>query len=79
MIPDRDHRTPAAEPTFLTFREAERRTGLSVRTLQRRVAEGGLPAYRHGRFVRLNVADLDALFALDTPTVGGDVAPEATR
>lgn len=41
---------------------AAQRTGLSTRTLRRRVAEGKLPAYRCGRVLRLRPEDVDALF-----------------
>lgn len=49
--------------TLETFTTAGERTGLSVRSLRRYVAEGRLPAYRMGsRTIRLDPADVDNLF-----------------
>lgn len=54
-----------ATPTrrqFETLAEAAQRTGLSVRTLRRRIAAGLLPAYRSGpRVLRVDPADVDRL------------------
>ena len=47
---------------FETLTEAANRTGLSVRTLRRRIAAGLLPAYRSGpRVLRVDPADVDRL------------------
>lgn len=52
---------PDASP-LLTKRAAAAYYGLSVRTLDRRIAAGDLPAVRVGpRAVRIRRADLDAL------------------
>jgi excisionase family DNA binding protein len=49
---------------FLSLEQAHTYTGISVRTLRRRIAEGKLTAYRQGtRIIRLDVAELDATFA----------------
>ncbi|HYN30392.1 MAG TPA: excisionase family DNA-binding protein [Dermatophilaceae bacterium] len=41
--------------------QAADRTGVSVKTLRRRIACGQLPAYRTGRLIRLDAADVDRL------------------
>lgn len=47
---------------FETLSQAADRTGLSVRTLRRRIAAGMLPAYRSGpRVLRVDPADVDRL------------------
>ena len=43
---------------------------VSTKTLRRRIADGTLPAYRVGRLVKVNPADLDRI-AQPIPTVGG--------
>jgi len=45
---------------------------VSTKTIRRRIADGTLPAYRVGRLIKLDLADLDRL-AVRIPTVGGDV------
>lgn len=49
----------------LTLEQAAEQWQISTRTLRRRIAEGRLTAYRHGRAIRLKPEDVDALF---TPT-----------
>lgn len=47
---------------FESLSSAAERTGLSIRTLRRRIANGDLPAYRSGpRVIRVNPADVDHL------------------
>lgn len=46
---------------MLSLKEAAFRMGISVKTLRRRIASGDLPAYRSGRIIRVNAADLDAM------------------
>lgn len=54
---------------FESLSEAAERTGISVRTLRRRIAEGRLPAYRSGpRIIRIDSADVDRLM-VKIPTV----------
>lgn len=49
--------------TYETLADAADRTGLSVRSLRRYIAEGRLPAYRLGsRTIRLIPSDVDNLF-----------------
>jgi excisionase family DNA binding protein len=50
--------------TWLTIHEAKTRTGYSIRTLERYVAAGKLPAYRtaEGGRLRFRAEDLDGLF-----------------
>ncbi|MFC6706491.1 helix-turn-helix transcriptional regulator [Flexivirga alba] len=50
---------------FETLADAAERTGLSIRTLRRRIAAGQLPAYRSGpRVLRVDPADVDRLMVL---------------
>ena len=47
---------------FESLASAAERTGLSIRTLRRRIAAGDLPAYRSGpRVIRVNPDDVDHL------------------
>ncbi len=53
---------PATRRQFESLTAAAERTGLSVRTLRRRIATGDLPAYRSGcRIIRLDPGDVDRL------------------
>ena len=71
--PEEPHRTQhhASRPVIpagakaLTLEQAAEQWQISPRTLRRRIAEGRLTAYRHGRAIRLKPEDVDALF---TPT-----------
>lgn len=61
-------KSPLATPVltrrrqFESLTEASQRTGLSTRTLRRRIAEGQLPAYRTGpRTLRVDTEDVDRL------------------
>ena len=38
------------------------RTGVSVKTLRRKIADGSLPVYRCGRIFRLDPQEVDGLF-----------------
>lgn len=47
---------------FESIAQAAERTGLSIRTLRRRIAAGDLAAYRNGpRIIRLDPDDVDQL------------------
>ncbi|MBK6857921.1 MAG: excisionase family DNA-binding protein [Microthrixaceae bacterium] len=47
---------------FESLAQASRRTGLSIRTLRRRISDGTLNAYRSGpRVIRLDPEDVDRL------------------
>lgn len=48
------------ETSWLNTREAAVRLGVAPRELYRLVDVGELPAYKHGRDIRLKVADVDA-------------------
>lgn len=50
----------ANDITWLSTREAARRLGLTARTLYRLIDNGELPAYRFGRVIRLQAAEVDA-------------------
>lgn len=54
--------TPQPRRHFETIQSAAERTGLSVRTIYRRIQTGQLRVYRSGRTVRLDPADVDAMF-----------------
>jgi excisionase family DNA binding protein len=48
--------------SYETIAEAARRTGVSTKTIRRRIAEGRLTGYRFGpTLIRLNPAEVDAL------------------
>lgn len=49
--------------TLLTRQEAAERVSCSVATIDRRIRNGELPARRSGRLVRIDPADLDAMFS----------------
>ncbi|MBC9956448.1 helix-turn-helix domain-containing protein [Yimella sp. cx-51] len=50
---------------FESLADAAERTGLSIRTLRRRIAAGQLPAYRSGpRVLRVDPTDVDRLMVL---------------
>jgi excisionase family DNA binding protein len=54
---------PSADIEWLSTQEAARRLGITTRTLYRFVDQGDLPAYRMGRVIRLQGADIDAFIA----------------
>jgi excisionase family DNA binding protein len=45
---------------WLSTQEAAARLGITTRTLYRFIDQGDLPAYRMGRVIRLQAADVDA-------------------
>lgn len=52
-------------PAYESLAQASQRTGLSIRTLRRRIADGSLPAYRNGpRVIRVKPVDVDRLLQL---------------
>jgi excisionase family DNA binding protein len=53
----------APEPLAITYPEAARLTGLSVRSIKRAVADGRLPVSRTGRSARIVMSDLRAFIA----------------
>ena len=51
---------PAADPiVWLSTKQAAAQLGVTLRSLYRFIDEGGLPAYRFGRVIRLQQADVD--------------------
>ncbi|MGI8947658.1 MAG: helix-turn-helix transcriptional regulator [Ornithinimicrobium sp.] len=57
---------------YESLTQAAERTGLSTRTLRRRIATGQLTAYRAGpRIIRLDPADVDRLL-VPVPHAGRD-------
>ena len=62
--------TPSPRRQYESLAQAAQRTGLSTRTLRRRIAAGHLTAYRNGpRLIRLNPDDVDQLMTR-VPTIG---------
>lgn len=54
--------TQTSRRQYESLSDAAERTGLSIRTLRRRIAEGELTAYRAGpRVIRLDPNDVDQL------------------
>jgi excisionase family DNA binding protein len=47
------------KPTWMSTQEAAERLGITVRTLYRLIDHGELPAYKFGRVIRLQEADVD--------------------
>ena len=48
-----------AQIVWLNTETAAKRLGITTRTLYRFINEGGLPAYRMGRVIRVKQADVD--------------------
>ena len=48
--------------TYESLPSASARTGISIKTLRRRIAEGVLPVYRCGRILRLDPEEVDGMF-----------------
>jgi excisionase family DNA binding protein len=55
-----------AKRIYETLQSAADRTGMSVKTLRRRIADGALPMYRCGRILRVDPSDVDGLFCRST-------------
>ena len=51
----------AGRRVYESLASAAERTGLSSRTLRRRIAEGVLPVYRCGRILRVVPEEVDAM------------------
>lgn len=60
--------TTRTEPRrYETMQSAAERTGLSVKSIRRRIAEGRLTAYRLGsRVIRVDPDEVDAMFVPTT-------------
>lgn len=60
--------------TYESLPSASARTGISIKTLRRRITEGVLPVYRCGRILRLDPDEVDGMFdrypQLTTPSSG---------
>jgi len=56
-----------SQRSWLTTREAHRRLGIDVRSIYRLIDEGRLPAYKHGRELQLDEADVEAYRAEHPP------------
>ncbi len=48
--------------TYESLPSAAARTGMSTKTLRRRIAAGVLPVYRCGRILRLDPEEVDGMF-----------------
>jgi excisionase family DNA binding protein len=65
---------PAHRQEFESLSSAAERTGLSIRTLRRRIASGDLAAYRSGaRIIRVDPDDVDRMM-VRMPTAWTDAA-----
>lgn len=53
----------AQEIKWLSTTEAAKRLGLGLRTLYRLIDDGQLPAYKFGRVIRLQEAEVDEFIA----------------
>ena len=53
--------TTAARRSYESLAQAAERTGISTKTLRRRIAAGALTAYRCGRLIRLDPEDVDRI------------------
>ena len=62
--------TAPARRRLVSLAEAAAQLDVSTRTLRRHISAGALPAYRVGRLVKIDPADLDAL-ARPIPTAAG--------
>lgn len=51
----------------LSIREAADVLGVSDKTIRRAIWAGDLPAYRHGKIIRINRRDLEHAFKAVTP------------
>ena len=49
--------------TYESLPSAAARTGISVKTLRRRIADGVLPVYRCGRILRVDPDEVDGMFS----------------
>lgn len=54
---------------YETLAAASDRTGVSIKTLRRRISKGALHAYRSGRILRVDPDDVDGMF--HTAPAGG--------
>jgi excisionase family DNA binding protein len=52
-----------AEITWLSTNEAAARLGVSLRTLYKFIDEGQVPAYKFGRVIRLQAAEVDGFIS----------------
>ena len=52
-----------SEIEWLSTKEAARRLGITPRTLYRLIDEGQIPAYKFGRVIRLQQAEVDEFIA----------------
>ena len=53
--------TTTQHRSYESLAHAANRTGVSIRTLRRRIACGQLAAYRTGRLIRVDPGDVDRL------------------
>lgn len=70
--------TPKSRRPFESLADAAERTGLSIRTLRRRIASGELPAYRSWpRGLRVDPANVDRLMVLVPTALQARMATES--
>ncbi|MBD3783714.1 MAG: helix-turn-helix domain-containing protein [Micrococcales bacterium] len=63
-----------SQRSYESLAHAAARTGMSIKTLRRRIAGGQLAAYRSGRLIRVDTEDVDRLL-VRIPTMGSPIAP----
>ena len=69
MLARQDQCASPLPPQLVGLAAGAERLDVSVKTVRRRIAEGLLPAYRVGRLLKVDPADLDRL-ARPVPTGG---------
>ena len=71
----------SGEITWMSTAEAANRLGVTVRTLYRLIDEGELPAYKFGRVIRLQQAEVDAFIEASRISPGSleHLYPESKR
>ena len=63
---------PTPHRTYESLSPAAARTGMSIKTLRRRIAGGQLAAYRSGRLIRVDPVEVDRLLVgIPTAAPGG--------
>ena len=79
--PDYNFRMPDDDIRWMSTGEAARRLGVTVRTLYRLIDESELPAYKFGRVIRLQEAEVESFITASRITPGDleHLYPEAKK
>jgi excisionase family DNA binding protein len=63
---------PTPHRSYESLSQAAARTGMSIKTLRRRIAGGQLAGYRSGRLIRVDPVEVDRLLVrIPTAASGG--------